>query len=792
MNAAPGQAGFRSIGQPVPRTEDDRLLRGRGRFSDDFELRGQAYAAMVRSVYPHARIDGVDTACAACMPGVLAVLTGEDCLNDGLGPVPHSPVPATRSDLKLTAPDGGPVYAGPHTLLPVHKVRYVGEPLAMVVAETPAQAADAAEAVLVDYEPLAWVTDSEAAAGPGAPVVWDDVPGNVCVDTRFGDETATGAAFEAAAHVVGMAFRVGRVTGVPLEPRSMLASFDAETGRYTLCAGSNGAVRHKHQIAAALREDPAKLRILCFDVGGNFGTKNRVYSEFGLTLWAAKKLGRPIKFTATRSESFLSDYQARDLNTRVELALSADGRFLGYRAANLSNVGAWAVSFSPLGKGIALVTGGYAIPAAAARARAVFTHTVPTNAYRSSGRPEVTHALERVIDTAAHELGLDPIELRRRNLVPPHAMPYTNPLGVTYDSGEYENNMDRALELVDWSGFARRAAAARARGKRLGRGFAHYVESSIGAPAERTDITVTTAGLVEVVIGTQPTGQGQETSFAQVAAEFLGVGIDAVRIVLGDTDIVKAGGGSHSGRSMRQAGTVIFLGAQDLIAKARRIAAHLFDADPEEVAFADGVFSIARAGRALDWFELARAGAQAELPAELADGLTVTRENELDVAVFPNGCAACELEVDPETGWVELKRYAAVDDVGRVINPLIVDGQTHGSIATGLGEALWERCVIESESGQPLCGSLMDYPLARADELPLFRTAVNEVLSPTNPLGIKSGGEGPTTPALAVIINAIVDALREYGVRDIEMPATPFRVWSAIREAQNAAEAARR
>ena len=770
MNAGLDERNFHSIGRSVLRKEDARLLTGRGRFSDDFNLPGQLYAAMVRSPHPHARILGVDTAAAKALPGVAAVVTGRDCAADGLGFIPHSPVPSTRTDLKLSAPGGGSIYTGPHAVLPVDRVRHVGEPVAMAVAGSRGQAVDAAEAVEVDYEPIPWVTDSVQAAAGGAPVIWDRVPDNVCCDTLFGDPDATAAAFAAADHVVSMTFRVGRVTGVPLEPRSALAAFDPDSGRYTLYAGSNGAVRHKRQIAAVLGREPEALRILCFDVGGNFGTKNRVYAEFCLVLWAAGKLGRPVKYTATRSESFLSDYQARDLVTEVELALSADGRFLGYRASNLSNVGAWVVSLSPLGKGIALVTGGYRIAAATARARAVFTNTAPTQAYRSSGRPEVIHALERVIDTAARELGFDPIELRRRNLVAAEAMPYTNPLGVTYDSGEYEKNMDTALRLVDWRGFPRREAEARARGKRLGRGFANYVESSIGAPGERAELTVKSTGVVEVVIGTQPTGQGQETSFAQVTADFLGVSADAVEVVLGDTDIVKAGGGSHSGRSMRQAATIIYLASRDLIARATAAAAARFGVSESEVTFRDGVFRAAELGRTADWFQLAAAGE-----------LTVAREHEMDDPVFPNGCAACEVEVDPETGFVRIERYAAVDDVGRVINPLIVDGQTHGCIAQGVGQALWEQCVIDPDSGQPVCGSLMDYPMCRADQLPAFRTELNEVLSPTNPLGIKSGGEGPTTPALAAVINAIVDALREYGVRDIEMPATPMRVWSAIR-----------
>jgi len=779
---------FKSIGKPVPRKEDDRLVRGEGRFSDDFNISDQVYAVMVRSVYPHAKILEIETAVAEEMPGVLLVLTGSDCKQAGLGSIPHSPVPSTRSDLKLTGPGGNEIFEGPHTLLALDKVRYVGEPIAMVIAETRNQAVDAAESVFVDYDPILSVADSHMAAAANAPVIWDAVPSNTCVDTTFGDPKKTESVFKQADYVVQMDFNIGRVTGVPLEPRAALASFDDDTGRYTLYAGSNGAVRHKHQIASALGENPEKIRILCFDVGGNFGTKNRVYSEFGLTLWAAKQLGRAVKFTATRSESFLSDYQGRDLKTSVELALSSDGQFLGYKASNLSNLGAWIVSLSPLGKGIALVTGSYNIPTATARARGVFTNTVPTQAYRSSGRPEVCHALERIIDTAAYECGFDPIELRRKNLIPSAAMPYTNPLGVKYDSGNYEKSMDIALEMIDWLGFAGRETQAHSRGKCLGRGFANYVESSIGAPMERTDIIVKSEQVVEVVIGTQPTGQGQETSFAQVAADFMCIDLDYVKIIVGDTDIVKSGGGSHSGRSMRQAGTVIFLACKDLIKQGRKIASFLYNVDLKEVEFSGGVFNIRTIGKTIDWFELAKVVESSNLPKELENGLSVSRENEMDVAVFPNGCAACEVEVDPETGQVKLERYVAVDDVGRVINPMIVDGQTHGSITTGLGQALMEYCLIDQGSGQPITGSLMDYTLPRADDVPMFSTAFNEVFSPTNPLGIKSGGEGPTTPALAVVINAIVNALRDYGVRDIEMPATPFRVWTAIQNAQSAQE----
>ncbi len=778
------EALFVSIGKPVPRKEDGRLLTGRGRFTDDFNTPGQAYAAFVRSPYPHADIAGIDITAAAEMPGVLAVYTGADCRADQLGIVPHSPVPSTRTDLKLKNPEGGDVFVGPQALLPEDKTRHVGEAVAMVVAETRSEALDAAEIVEVDYAPLASVSDSVIAAAPGAPVVWADVPDNICCDTTFGDVSATDAAFDNAKYVFDMEFRISRVTGVPLEPRAALGDYDTKTGRYTLYAGSNGAVRHKQQISTVLKIDPDALRILCYDVGGNFGTKNRVYVEFGLVLWASRKLTRPIKFTASRSDSFVSDLQGRDLVTTVELAVAADGRFLAYRASNLSNVGARAVSLSPLGKGIALVTGAYDIPTATARARAVFTNTVPTQAYRSSGRPEVMHALERLIDTVAHELKLDPIELRRRNLVTSDAMPYRNPLGIIYDSGDYARNMDIALELAEWQTFPSLRAKAHARGLCRGIGFANYVESSIGAPSERAKIHVNPAGSVSVIVGTQPTGQGHETSFAQVAADVLGIATDTVEIVTSDTDVVTLGGGSHSGRSMRHAGTVICLAAEELIDRGRRIAALVFGCDEMEVEFSNGQFRTA--DRSLDWFTLAQRTSEIELSDDLAGGLNVTKDNVMHTPVFPNGCAVCEVEVDSETGVTVIKRYVSVDDVGRVINPLIVDGQTHGSIAQGVGQALWEQCLTDPGSGQPLTGSLMDYMIPRAEDLPFFTTALNEVPSPTNPLGIKSGGEGPTTPALAVVINAIVDALREYGVTDIELPATPHRVWQAIQSARAA------
>jgi len=775
---------FRFIGKPIPRNEDARLVTGHGRFSADVRLDGETYAAMVRSPHPHARIAGIDTAAARAMPGVLAVYTGADCLADRLGPIPHDPLPKTRYDMKLTAAGGKPVFIGPHMLLPADKARHVGEAVAMVVAETVAQALDAAEAVAIDYEVLRHVVHSEDALEPGAPVVWDEVPDNIPVDTWFGDRAATDRAFAAADHVVRHDFHIGRVTGVPLEPRAAVAHYDAASGRYTLHAGSGGAVRQKRELAAILGIAPERLRVLSYDVGGNFGTRNRVFVEFGLVLWAAQKLGRPVKYTATRSEAFLSDYQGRDLVSKVELALARDGRFLAMRATNVSNVGARCVSLSPLSKGAGLIPGPYHIPAATLRAMAVYTTTMPTQAYRSSGRPEVTYVIERLIDIAAATLGFDRIALRRKNLIKPKAMPYLNAVGMTYDSGRYTENMDWAMEIADWKGFDQRRRAAKKHGRLLGRGLANYVESSIGAPNEQARITVRPEGMVDVVIGTQPSGQGHETSFAQVVSDLLCVPVGKVKIILGDTDVVKVGGGSHSGRSMRHAATVFSKAAAELIAKGKRIAAAVLETTPDTVTFEDGRFASRDTNRSFDFLELADEAARQALADDLKDGLAVVTDNEMHEPVFPNGCAICEVEIDPDTGAIALTRYASIDDVGRCINPLIVDGQTHGAIAQGVGQAMWEQFYVEPESGQPLTGSFMDYGMPRADTLPSFRTEIAQVLSPTNPLGIKAGGEGGTTAAPACIVSGVLDALRLLGVTDIAMPVTPYAIWQAIRDAK--------
>lgn len=780
------QGPFSVIGKPLQRKEDQRLITGQGRFTDDFSLPRQTIAVMVRSPYPHARLRAIDASAALAMPGVLGVFTGADVLADRLGPIPHDPVPKTKYDMKLSGPGGTPVFIGPHALLPIDKARHVGEAVAMVVAETDAQAQDAAAAIVIDYEELPFVLDQRDALQDSASVLWDEHGSNVLVDTWFGDKAATDAAFAKADHVVTMAFHIPRVTAVTMEPRAALGAYDRKTDSYELIVGGGGAVRQKSEVAKVLGVDPANVRVMTYDVGGNFGARNRLYVEYGLVLWAARKIGRPVKFTATRSECFTTDYQGRDLVTTVELALRKDGRFLGLRCDNISNVGAHCASLSPLSKGSGLITGSYDIPAASLRSRAIFTNTMSTQAYRSSGRPEVNFAIERLVDTAARELGFDRIALRRRNLVRRAAMPYTNAVGNTYDSGDYEAQLNLSLDIADWKGFAKRKREAAKRGKLLGQGLGHYVESSIGTPKERAEITVQPEGRVRVIIGTQPSGQGHETSFAQVVADLLHAPVEQIDIVMGDTKVVRLGGGTHSGRSMRHAGTVMAMASGELISKAKAIFAHLTDVPDNTVSFADGRFGASGTNRTLDFFELAREAAKHRLPAPLTDGLAVVTDNEMHEPVFPNGCAACEVEVDPETGWVTITRYSAVDDVGRCINPLIVHGQTHGGIAQGVGQAMWELCHLDPTSGQPLAGSFMDYGMPRADTMPSFQTEIAEVLSPTNPLGIKAGGEGGTTPALSVIVNALVDALKDYGVRDIQMPTTPQRIWRLIHDAQTA------
>ncbi len=774
------------IGQPLLRNEDNRLLTGTGRFSDDMNLPGQAYAAMVRSPHAHARIISIDSTAAKAHPGVIDVLTGADWLADGLAPIPHSPIPSGSDGLGMTLEKWQKVYVGRNYPMAAERPRFAGEAVAMVIAKTDAIAQDAAELVAIEYEPLPAVTATVAATAPDAPRVWDESDGNVCLDTTFGDCENTDRAFAAAHHITRRTFRITRNTGVPMEPRAGLGDYDTATGKYTLYAGGGGAVRYKVELVRIFGVADDQIRVVTEDVGGNFGTRNRLFPEYPLVMWAAKRLGRPVKNTTSRTECFLTDFQGRDLVTTLELAMDRNGKFLAMRADNLSNIGAYTLSFTPLSKGAELVTGAYAVPFACVRARGVFSHTVPTNPYRSAGRPEVIYALERLVDCAADEIGIDRVELRRRNLVPADSMPFDSPLGMTYDSGEYRHTLDRAVALTDVAGFEGRRKESEKKGLLRGIGYSTYVESSSGAPRERAELDIIgDQRRVEVVIGTQSSGQGHETSFCQVAAEWLGVPFDTVELLQGDTDFVKVGGGSHSGRSMRMAGTVIVMAGDALIDKGKKLAAHVLEAAIDDIDFADGQFTISGTDRSIGIFELAtEAVTRDDLPEELQGGLNSEAENIMHTPAFPYGAHICEVEIDPETGALTLDRYGCVDDVGRVINPVILDGQIHGGIVQGAGEAMLEDFIFDPSTGQPLTASLMDYAMPRAADMPSFRTDTHEMLSPTNPLGIRSGGEAGTTPAPGAILNAVADALRPLGVGDVEMPATPHNIWQTIRRAR--------
>jgi carbon-monoxide dehydrogenase large subunit len=788
MNAPDNAAN--GIGQPVRRKEDFRLLTGRGNFGDDLVLPGLTHAVMVRSPHPHARIMSVDTRAALATPGVQAVLTGADYLADGLLPIPHNAGLMGPPDVAVRVRNSGPI-APRHYPMPADTVRFVGEPVAVIVAESIDQAKDAAERLEITYDPLPAVTRARDAIRPGAPLLWDQAPGNLCIDIEVGDEAAATAAFARAAHVVRLDTLAQRVTGVPMETRTMTAAYDAATGSYTLYTGSGrGVAKLRADLAHVLGVLEDKVRCLCGDMGGNFGTRNFFYPEYALLAWAARRAGRPVKWTCERSEAFLSDYQGRDLTVEAELALDEDGNFLAVRGSNLSNLGGHVAAFVSLQKGLGLMSSVYSIPAAYFRGRGAVTNTVSTTPYRSAGRPEAIFVVERLIDLAADQLGLDPVVLRRRNMIPPAAQPYANPVGLTYDSGRYEEAMDTALALADWTGFAARRAEARQRGKLRGVGVANYVEITSGAPRERTEIMVFPEGKVELIMGTMSSGQGHETSFAQLVTEWLGVPFDSIVYVAHDTARVMAGGGSHSGRSMKLATTIIGAATDDIIDKGRKIAGVLFEASEADIEFERGRFRVAGTDREIGIFDIAKAAATREdLSPELRGPLAGISDQTLPVASFPYGTQVCEVEVDSDTGAVEIVGYIALDDVGRAVNPLILHGQTHGGIAQGVGQALLEDSHYDPQSGQLLAGTFMDYAMPRADAFPPLTTALSEVPSPSNRLGVRSGGEGGTTPALAAVINAIVDALAELGVRHLEMPATPERVWQAIRAARSGIEA---
>ena len=748
-----------AIGRPVARKEDERFLTGNGCYSDDFNLAGQAHAAMVRSPHAHARIRGVAGAHAAALPGVLAVLTAREAAADGLQPIPHRPVTVNPHEVVLKNRDGSAFTIPPCSAIAADKARFVGEVVAVVVAETAMAARDAAEHVEVDYEPLPAVSATLDATAHSAPRVWESLGSNICVDADVGDHAAVDGAFRRAAHVVRLETAINRVTGVPLEPRAALGAYD---DRYTVYVTSGGVQRYRADLAVTLGVPESAVRVVARDVGGNYGTRNYLYPEIPLVAWAARRLGRPVKWRAERHEAFLTDDHARDLVSHAELALDAQGNFLAFRAANTSNVGANAVSYVPLTKGIGVSTSVYRVPCAAARARAVLSNTMATSPYRAAGRPEVMFVIERLIDIAARRHGFDRAELRARNLV--REFPHRNPFGLVYDSGDYAAVQARALALAEWSTFEERRRQSRSRGKLRGIGMGHYIELNTGNPRERAEIRVRSDRRVELVIGTLSSGQGHETSFAQLVSEWLGVELGEVVLATGDTDLASVGGGTHSGRSLRMGAVVMARACDEIVAKGREAASERLEAAAADIEFARGRFTVKGTDRSISLYELAP--------------LAGAHDETTPLPSYPFGCAVCEVEIDPETGVVQVVRYTSVDDVGRAVNPLILHGQTHGGIAAGVGQALWERLVYEPESAQLLSASFMDYALPRADMLPWFTTELSEVPAASHPLGLRGGGEGGTTPALATVVNAVCDAL---GIEHLELPATSERVWRAMR-----------
>src|SRR5580704_15570678 len=729
-----GQASGTGIGQPVRRREDLRLVTGRGRYSDDLSLPGQAYAVFVRSPHAHALIRALDPAAARAAPGVLAVLTSEEMREDKLNPLPHisNNHPA---DIRIANKDGSPTVRPQHQPIIFPEVCHVGEIVAVVVATSVAAAKDAAELVEIDWEVLPAIARGLAAADPGAPRARLDSP-NIILDGEIGDEAAANAIFATAAHIVKFNTWVQRIAGVPMEPRAAVGEYDPATGMHTCHAGAGGAVSPRRDLAMVFGIPPEQARMVMHDIGGNFGTRGSFSVEFALVVWAAKRLGRPVKWTCERQEYFIADYQARDLSCHAELALDGQGKFLAMRGSNLVNQGAYAIAFGSLNKGVEIMSSIYHVPAVHFRARAALTNTLPTRPYRSSGRPEVMFVMERLIDLAAKQTGMDRIELRRRNLVPVSAMPYTNPFGMVYDSGEYHDCMEKVLRLGDWQGFAARRAEAKARGKCRGIGVSNYVDTATGAPREKAEMGVKPddtafGGIVEVVIGTVSQGQGHETSFAQLIGEFLGVPFDSVNLVTGDTARVSVGGGAHSGRALRMGSIVMLNASKAIIEKGLQIASHVLEADVADLEFVAGNFTVKGTDRAIGIFETARAALERnDLPDELRGPLDGESDETVELAAFPYGCHVCEVEIDPETGVLDIVRYSAVDDVGRAVNPMIVHGQVHGGIVQGVGQAIMENAHYDPDSGQLLAGSFMDYAMPRADRMPFFDCELSEVPSP--------------------------------------------------------------
>ena len=769
------------IGQSVKRFEDVRLLKGGGRYQGDVNLPGQVHMVVVRSPHAHARIRAIDAKAALASPGVVAVLTGADLAQDKLGTM--------RMTLKRKRPDGSPMFTSPHLGLTPERVRYVGDPVALVIAETAAQAEDAAELVDVDYEPLPSVTATADAVRPGAPAVWDECPDNVSSVFEAGNQAAADAALASAVRVVRRRFVITRVHAQYMEPRGALGVWDPAEERYTLYAD----VQYPHRVRNALASNILKvpehsIRVIVGDVGGGFGTKGWQYPEHRLVLWAAKRLGRPVKWACERREAIMADEHARDNVTDAELALDADGKFLGLRVRTLANVGAYVSSDRNLLATFANVftlVGVYVFPAAHVHVSCVFSNTNSTAPYRGAGRPEATYVIERLIDEAARELGVDPVALRRKNVIPPSAMPYKTPLGMTYDCGEFDKSMVEAVKLADVAGFPKRREEARQRGRLRGLAVVNAIERAASPAPEFAEVRFNPSGTATVFMGTKNQGQGHETTFKQILHERLGIAPEDVRYIDGDTDRVGFGMGSMGSRSTVIGGTALTMAADKVIAKGARIAAKMLEAAEADISFADARFTVKGTDKAVTLKDVARAAFQpTSLPPGTEPGLYETGTFSPPADTWPNGCHVCEVEIDEATGAVALVGYTIVDDVGTVINPLTLKGQIHGGVAQGVGQALMEQVVYDRETGQLLTASFMEYGIPRADDFPDMHIESNPVPTKLNPLGAKGAGEAGTVGALPAVMNAVMDALTPLGVRELDMPATSECVWNAIQAAR--------
>ncbi len=769
------------VGQPVRRKEDDTLVRGKGRYTDDFNLPGQAYAVIVRSTHAHGVIRGIGIDAAKAMPGVLGVWTGTDLNAAGYGPFTWG--------LPLKSRDGSPLLQTNRHALATDKVRFVGDPIAFVVAETLAQARDAAEAVEADISPLPAVTDPEVAAQPGAPQLYDHIPNNVALDYHYGDMEKVDAAFAKAAHVVKLDIENTRVAVVSMEPRVGLASYDKKAERYTIQVPTQGVAGNRANLAKNLKVPNEKVRVLTANVGGSFGMKNINYPEYMCILFAAKELGRPVKWLDERSTSFLSDSHGRAQKIHAELALDAEGHFLATKLSGYGNLGAYITGVAPgplslnTGKNFSSV---YRTPLMCVDIKTVLTNTTLMGAYRGAGRPEANYYMERLIDRAADEMGINRLTLRKRNFIKQNQMPFAASSGVTYDSGDFQAVFSKALEISDYESFAKRKKDSKKAGKLRGIAVGSYLEVTAPPSVELGKIVFDPDGSVQLITGTLDYGQGHATPFAQVLCAQLGVPFESVKLVQGDSDIVHTGNGTGGSRSITASGMAIVQASKLVIEKGKRAAAHMLEAAEADIEFADGAFTIAGTDRSIDIMELAKRLHDGKTPDGVPDSLDVDHTSDVVPSAFPNGCHVAEVEIDPDTGTVEIVRYSAVNDFGTVINPLLVAGQLHGGVVQGIGQALMEQ-IRYDETGQPITGSLLDYALPRAGDVPNMTVGDHPVPATTNPLGSKGCGEAGCAGSMSTVVNAVVDALSDLGIKHLDMPLTSERVWRAIQDAKGAA-----